>query len=353
MRRTIATAVLAAFLTVPAVAGAQSGVSGWDGKNPFDCVLQQAGEGVDFPNPEADPFCVEYQKRHQNVNNLGVVDFLSKEPARVAQAGPKCFYFQHDHWVGSVVEGNQQTQTYAWDGSYYYDKATGTGGTYVENFTVNGQTGDPTLLPGFPSEYKPYFGNGRGGVRRSDQVDVEPSCVAKAEKKSPYPPPPGTEGYKRCRVPGGSVRRGIGGIKLGATRAAVRRTLGQPTKASVRWVWYCMSGGGRLVARFDDRGPGGRAVLIVTNARPFDLRGIRAGQTTAKVRGKLRPFKRLISKRGGKRLLRRREKKQVLLVGTHTGTVEFIAVGRPKLADKRLIRLLKRTPSWKKPQNRR
>ena len=38
------------------------------------------------PHPEADPFCVEFDKRRQNVTELGVVDFLSKEPARVAAA---------------------------------------------------------------------------------------------------------------------------------------------------------------------------------------------------------------------------------------------------------------------------
>ena len=88
MRRALLTAVAAAALAavIPASAGAQNGVSGWDGTNPFDCTLQQLGGGVDFPQPDADPFCVEYDKRHQNVTELGVVEFLSLEPARVAAA---------------------------------------------------------------------------------------------------------------------------------------------------------------------------------------------------------------------------------------------------------------------------
>ena len=135
----------------------------YDGVLPFECVLQQAGTEAEFPDPDADPFCVEYDKRHQNVTELGVVQFLSLEPARVAQASPKCFYFQRDHWVGSVVQDDGRTETYSWDGSYYFDKAKGAGGAYVENFTINNQSGDPTAMPGFPEEWKPYFGYGRGG----------------------------------------------------------------------------------------------------------------------------------------------------------------------------------------------
>ena len=64
--------------------------------------------------------------------------------------------------VAFITDG--RTETYSWDGSYYFDKAKGAGGAYVENFTINNQSGDPTALPGFPEEWKPYFGYGRGGV---------------------------------------------------------------------------------------------------------------------------------------------------------------------------------------------
>ena len=50
-----------------------------------------------------------------------------KEPARVAAAGDKCFYFQSDHWRGSVVQDDGTTKTYEWDGSYFFDKAQGRG----------------------------------------------------------------------------------------------------------------------------------------------------------------------------------------------------------------------------------
>ena len=75
----------------------------WDGTNPFNCTIQDVGTGTTFPEPNADPFCVEYDKTHQNGTQLGVVQFLSQEPARFAATGPKRWYFQRDHWVGSVV----------------------------------------------------------------------------------------------------------------------------------------------------------------------------------------------------------------------------------------------------------
>src|SRR5919199_5932318 len=184
MRRALGTLAVVALAVagLPPSAGAATGLHGYDGTNPFACTLQELGTGTSFPEPNADPFCVEYDKRHQNVTQLGVVDFLSKEPARVAVAGPKCFYFQRDHWVGSVVQDNDQTQTYAWDGSYYFDKAKGTGGVYVENFSVGGQSGDPTQVPGFPSQYKGYFGDGRGGIQADNDVPADPNCVKKAEQ---------------------------------------------------------------------------------------------------------------------------------------------------------------------------
>ncbi len=218
MRALVCTAGIVLAL-VPAAAHAQAPGEFYDGSVPFECVLQQAGTEAEFPDPDADPFCVEYDKRHQNVTQLGVVEFLSLEPARVAAATSKCFYYQRDHWVGSVVQEDGRTETYSWDGSYYFDRAKGAGGAYIENFTVNNQSGDPTALPGFPEEWKPYFGYGRGGVHSTGIGDVDPSCVAKAEENPPYrrepEPQPGPRG---CPEADGSVGRSIGGLRLGETR---------------------------------------------------------------------------------------------------------------------------------------
>jgi hypothetical protein len=157
-----------------------SAPTGWDGTNPFRCTIQNVGTGTAFPDPGADPFCVEFDKTHQNVTQLGIVDFLLKEPARVAAAVTKCFYFQSDHWRGSIVQSDGSTLLYTFDGHYFFDEARGDGGVYLENVTIGGKTGDPTTLPGFPPELKPFFGPGRGGFRTHNDIPARPDCVAKA-----------------------------------------------------------------------------------------------------------------------------------------------------------------------------
>ena len=338
--RWIATAVAAAALALPAAAPADEGVSGFDGTNPFDCTLQQLGTGADFPQPDADPFCVEYDKRHQNVTELGVVEFLSLEPARTAAASPKCFYFQRDHWVGSVVQDDGRTETYAWDGSYFFDKARATGGVYVENVSFNGQSGDPTAVPGFPAEYRPFFGAGRGGAQRTGDVPADPSCVAKAAERSPYrrdaPGRGGYEGAESCRVPGGRVDRGIGGVRLGMTRARAREALGPPTAESAKLATWCMVGGGRLTAAFGRRGDAGRAVLVVTDSPPFDAAGVRTGTPKRKAHRRLHGERAVA--RGVLGVARRRD---VLVVGLARGRVAYLASAARSLGPRRTLRFLR------------
>lgn len=262
----------AALALTPASAHAQGPAEPYDGTNPFECVLQQAGTGTEFPDPDADPFCVEYDKRHQNVTQGGVVEFLSLEPARVAAASPKCFYFQRDHWVGSVVQDDGRTETYAWDGSYYFDKAKGAGGAYVENFTINNQSGDPTDMPGFPEEWKPYFGYGRGGFHSTGTVEADPACVAKAEENPPYRREPEPSSSPRgCPEAEGSVGRSIGGLRLGATRAETIAANGEPLRKKRGFLRYCLIGGGKYMAGFD----GDRAEFLLTSNPGFDVNNVR------------------------------------------------------------------------------
>ena len=77
----------------------------YDGTNPFSCEIQDVGTGTDFPDPDADPFCVEFDKTNQNITDFGHRRLPAQEPARVAAAADKCFYFQRDHWTGSIVQG--------------------------------------------------------------------------------------------------------------------------------------------------------------------------------------------------------------------------------------------------------
>lgn len=157
--------------------------SPWDGRKPFRCEVQNARFEAEGPHPERDPYCVHFNKTRQNLTELGVVEFLSKEPARVAAAMDKCFYYQKDHWRGSIVQDDATTKTYHWHGHYFFDKARGDGGVWVTEFSVNGQTGDPRELPGFPEEWKPFFGPGEGGFITHNDIPSDPRCVERAESE--------------------------------------------------------------------------------------------------------------------------------------------------------------------------
>ena len=177
LRKLAVLAVITASLCMAATAAAAP-TAPYDGSNPFRCQTQNTGFGVAYPNPEADPFCVKYNKTNQNVRYLGLVDFLLLEPARVAAAVPKCFYHQSDEWRGLVAQGGQEL--YHWRGRYFFDKARGMGGVFVSELRVLGQAYDPRQLPGFPDEYRPYFNAGGGGVY-TDTVAAEPICAAKVD----------------------------------------------------------------------------------------------------------------------------------------------------------------------------
>jgi hypothetical protein len=178
--KAIAFAALCLCLTLAATASAATPVAPYDGQNPFRCKVQNVGTGTNFPDPDADPFCVEFNKRSQNVTDLGIVDFLLKEPARVAAASLKCFYHQTDHWTGSIVQG-QPPELWHWDGRYFFDKAKAVGGVSLSNVRFGGVSIDPRTLPGFPMQLWPYFGPGGGGVRLVNLGAAEPLCAAKVD----------------------------------------------------------------------------------------------------------------------------------------------------------------------------
>jgi hypothetical protein len=263
--------------------------TGWNGENPFVCELQQAGFGPTGPHPEVDPYCVEFDKRRQNVTELGVVDFLSNEPARVAAASPKCFYFQSDHWRGSVVQSDSSTKTYEWDGHYFFDKARGEGGVWVTNFNFNGHTSDPGALPGIPPDQARFFGPGTGGFITHDEVQADPGCVGKAQQRPPYRTlPAGAVGCLGAR--GGMTATSIGGVALGEAESRVRDALGEPNLVRRGFLRWCLQAGGSLRAgnaadRSGDRGRGDDPTLVVITTSPaYSLRGIHAGSTLRALR---------------------------------------------------------------------
>ena len=52
------------------------------------------------------------------------------------------------------------------------------GGVHVANFTIGGVLADLSLLPGFPSEFSPYFGPGEGGAYVTLGTG-DPECAAR------------------------------------------------------------------------------------------------------------------------------------------------------------------------------
>jgi hypothetical protein len=320
----LALVVAAASLAAAPAASAQL-LEPYDGSNPFDCTLQTVGFGVDFPDPGADPFCVEFDKTRQNITELGIVDFLVQEPARVAAAGLKCFYYQHDHWTSSIVQDNAATELYNWDGSYFFDKARGTGGVYIENFTLNNQTFDPRLIPGFPEEWKPYFGPGRGGVQAAASgVEFQPDCVQLAKRKSVYAKRAGGGGVAAgavgCLTGHGSIARGVPGARLGSQRSRVLGMLGPPTRRSRGRLRWCTVGDGELVAAFGRS----RLRLVLSTSPAYDLGGVASGDSAEDARRSLKGERTL---RRGRRtaLLGVRRRGRTLLVRLRTGRVHWVA----------------------------
>ena len=217
---------LALLAAAPAAAQFSPQIIGpFDGEIPFNCQLQNVGTGTAFPDPAADPFCVEFDKTNQNVTDLGIVDFALNEPARVAIAVRKCFYFQRDHWTGTIVQGSEPS-LYHWDGDYFFDRAKGVGGVSVRNLTIGGVPMDAT--PFVPAAYRPYFDeDGGGGVRVLLETNPDPLCAALVdtpeEAAQVYANTPAATG---CVEPGGEpprqARRGGRGSARRGRRSAPR-----------------------------------------------------------------------------------------------------------------------------------
>jgi hypothetical protein len=338
--------VLWAILAAPAF-GAD--VQPWDGTNPFRCDLQYAGEGTLFQHPDVDPFCVEYDKTHQDLSELGLVKFLMKEPARVSAAVHKCWYYQRDHWTGQIVAGDDSTETYHFDGSYFFDKRYGYGGVHVENFTINHETADPSQLSGFPPDWKPYFGPGRGGVMFLGNVNVNRNCLPHGGPGEPpyvhpgsynggttYGPPPGGKNRLACRKLGGAARRGLGLAHLGQRRSRIIRALGQPVSRGHGFLHFCIRSGGGLSVHFGRRA---RADLVISNAKSFHAGKVRVGSRLNAARRALRG-EQVMGRKGGNVVLGARHRSWRLLVGVRRRRVIFIAAASSGLTGRRLGGLL-------------
>jgi hypothetical protein len=274
---------VAMWPAAPAPAQTTQVLGPWDGTNPFNCTIQNVGTGTDFPDPDADPFCVEFDKNSQSLlPDAGLVDFLANEPFRVAAAAPKCFYFQRDHWTGSVIQG-QPPELWHWDGNYFFDKAKGIGGVHVDNFRVAGQPA--SAYPFAPDEYKPFFTEaGGGGALLLLETNPDPACVAAAEQGDVYA---GQPQFLNCITPGGELKgRRVGHVKLGMSPETIYGLLGPPHSTKRRVDRWCVIGDGELRVGYRKGSPTGTA-LILTTVLGHAVRGVRTGTKRRKAIAKL------------------------------------------------------------------
>jgi hypothetical protein len=310
--------LLAALIARPAAA---QPYAPYDGHNPFNCQLQKLGTGTEYPDPDADPFCVEFDKTQQNVSDFGIADFLANEPTRVAAASPKCFYFQHDHWTGSVVQGGEP-EIWHWDGSYFFDKARGLGGVHVANFRIGGEPADAT--PYAPEEFQPYMTEGGGGgVQFAEGIEVEPRCAEQAdsrlERRSVY--------YHR--IGGGRIhRKRIAAAKLLTLRRMALRRLGPAHVRHAHTDRWDVEGGGQLRAAWRGTALDRRIAALLTTA-PGHHRGLlRPG-----VRGKSarRAFPSKLGRMAGYKVIEAPQKRgSRMLAGVRRGRIAWIAVLDPR-----------------------
>ncbi len=331
----VASLVAALLFVTPAFAQVGQPLGPWDGANPFNCENQNVGTGTDFPHPNADPFCVEFDKTNQNVTDFGIATFLAQEPNRTAMAAPKCFYFQNDHWTGSVMQG-QDPETWHWDGHYFFDKAKGIGGVSVHNFRVGGQPGD--FSPYVPAAYQPYiYPGGGGGTIVTLETDPDPQCIAKvdtpAERRAVYA---SGSAYPRCIRPGGTVRgRHVGRVRLGQRRKAVRKELGEPGHKAHGIDRWCVVGAANLRVAYSPKRH--RVSLILSTSRGHSIHGVGRGSSASGAKHKLGVRSRFKVK-GTKVFEAPRSRHRRAFFGVRHGRVRWIAIANPRALTTRGVR---------------
>jgi hypothetical protein len=294
----------------------------YDGSIPFNCELQHVGTGTAFPDPGADPFCVEFDKTNQNITDFGLVEFLLQEPIRVAAAVTKCFYFQRDHWTGSIVQG-QQPELWNWDGNYFFDRARGVGGVSAVNLRIGGVPFDAT--PFVPPDYQPFFSpTGGGGVQVLLETNPDPVCAMRVDTPEEQAQVYGRDGRPpACVEPGGELRgRRVGRVRLGMKRERVLSKLGPPNDFRRRVDRWCLVGKGQLRVAYGKRK---RAELIRTSGRGHAARGVARGDRAVRARRRLEIEP--LFKLGGARVFESpRGRGRRLLVGIAGHRVRWLAI---------------------------
>ena len=252
MRALVGTAA-AALALVPASAHAQGPAEPYDGTIPFDCVLQQAGTEAEFPDPDADPFCVEYDKRHQNVTRgrrrrvplarararrrrVAEVLLLPARPlGRLDRAGRRP---HGDLLVGRLVLLRQ---------------GEGRGRRLRRELHVQQPERRPDGAARVPGGVEAVL---RLRARRLPRDGHRSTPIRRASRRPRRTRPTGRSPSRARRRaaaprPRASVGRSIGGLRLGATRERDASTAnGEPMRRKRGFLRYCIIGGGKYMVGF-------------------------------------------------------------------------------------------------------
>ena len=164
----------------------------------------------------------------------------------MAAAGTKCFYFQRDHWTGSIVQG-QAPELWHWDGDYFFDRAEASAAS--ASATSASAACRRTRPPSSRPPTGPYFdANGGGGVEVVLETDPDPPARRRSTR------PRSATRLRRPRPVPACIEPGGGAPRQARRPAAARRCRGsarsrgsarpQPARrASDRW---CLIGKGQL-----------------------------------------------------------------------------------------------------------
>jgi hypothetical protein len=262
-----ALAVAGALIVTAAFAGpaAAQAPQQWDGSNPFTCTLQN---GASLTDPNADPFCVEYD--HSLTDPNAIAQLLSNGPTQLAAASSKCFLYEQDHFTGALGEV---------DTAMFVNKATGTGGSAITHASIPVPgSGGMVTVPVVQACAGQQTGGGGGTGTGTGGGGFLGSLSG---------PNPGvkTRTGVQCKKLGGNAKSGLGRARLGMTRKAVVKRFGKPTRRAAGYYHYCLRGGGDLAIHF---GRHGKSDALMTNGKRFHAGKVKMGTRLTRVRSSLR-----------------------------------------------------------------
>ena len=225
---------------------------------------------------------------------------------------------------------------------------------WVTNFNLNGQTYDPSAIPGIPPDYARYFGPGTGGMITHNSVPTDPHCVelANANPRVVYG---AGKPVPRCSAANGGVStRRLGGVALGDPERRVRDLLGAPDEVRRGFLRYCLKDGATyLVGQPGDRsGDAGGAgagdepsALLYTDSLAYRYRRVRPGLGTSALRRRWRHA--VFRLRMGRVAVYAPSRTSPVIVGLRAKHVRWIAVyDRRRIRSSAALRdyLLRTTP---------